>query len=148
MKHQIASDDKSHRREHLHFRRPSDVRNINVYDAPVHVKRHAHHKSKTRTEVKEVDTVNHASTLQVPEVDEVSITSDHEIPLFATLTNEGASIESVNDIPLFPDVTYEEQTDSPIFRTASPESEMPMISVHYELPGDKEIQLNSMETAV
>ena len=146
MKHQIAPDDTAHRRAHLHFRRPSDVHNI--YDAPVQVKRH---RSKARTaEIQEtgVKATYHASpTLQVHE-EEDSITSEHETPLFTTLTNEGASIDSINDIPLFPNVTYEEQTNSPIFRTTSPESEMPMISVHYELPGDSELQLNSNETAV
>lgn len=153
MKHQLAPDDTIHRHEHLHFSRPSDIRGSSEIST-VNVRQHTrHHKSKCRT-VKETDTikeVNHASSIiQIPE-DEASITSDHhefETPLFNPLTNEGGSIESINEIPLFPTITYEEQTNSPIFRTTSPEAEMPMISVHYELPDDNTTQLNSMETAV
>lgn len=147
MKHQIAPDDTAHRRAHLHFRRPSNVHNI--YGAPVQVKRHRSKSRSAAIQETGVKETYHASpTLQVHEEDEDSITSEHETPLFTTQTNEGASIDSINDIPLFPNVMYEEQTNSPIFRTASPESEMPMISVHYELPGDNELQLNSIETAV
>jgi len=137
LKHQIAPDDNAHRREHLHFSRPSNIHNI--CDASVHVKRHRSKARTAATQETEVKETNFASaTLLVREEDEGSITGEHETPLF---TNDVASIDS---IPLFPNVTYEDQTNTPIFRVTSPESEMPMISVHYEVPGDNELQLETV----
>ena len=78
------------------------------------------------------------------------VTSDKETPLPPTgvdHTDDVTSITSSNELTLFPPIPddYEEQVDIPLpFETTMPE-EIPIVSVHYNLP---EFESTAMETAV
>lgn len=116
LKHQVHGDEDEHRREHLHFRA------INLQHP---TRRHSvrHRGSNTR-----------------------DVTSERETPLTTTIQTDDVSITSDNELSLFPPIPDDEEqiNTSLLFGTTIPE-EIPIVSVHYNLP---ESESTAMETTV
>ena len=74
------------------------------------------------------------------------VTSEKETPLVPTVHADDVSITSNNELTLFPPIPDDEEqvNTSLLFKATMPE-EIPIVSVHYNLP---ELESTAMETAV